>query len=139
MPNEFKLLKGEPRPPSEEELGPIVWKADEEWHDLTKHDQLMPEADWGEWIAGHILTALEKTAASEETTKEKWGWISVEEQLPDKGKFVWVWAKFYGQEKAYLSPHREKAWRSSQNDTALVVTHWRELPAPPVPKGQSTK
>lgn len=47
-----------PDSPEEEILGRAVWKADQEWNDLTKHDKLAPSADWGEWIASHVVSAL---------------------------------------------------------------------------------
>lgn len=63
------------------------------------------------------------------------GWISVNDHLPDSPRQVLIYTDFGGR---YVGCYNGDAWFSygfntgEEDSRDLVVTHWRELPDPPI-------
>lgn len=91
-------------------------------------------AYWTAWQAGRRSLEQER-------------WISVEERLPEPGHIVLAYCNDKIIDTAWLTDEEKQNWyleRTSPQDEPITypvrdgyVTHWHELPAPPVPKGDS--
>ncbi len=55
------------------------------------------------------------------------GWISVQDRLPDDGKELLVYEKYFGY---FVAAYNDGYWTNFLFNNP-EVTHWRELPDPP--------
>lgn len=62
------------------------------------------------------------------------GWIRADQQSPDDGRTVLV-ACCHNSEPVWLGYHDDGRWLSIDGMDIDDVTHWQDLPDPPIPEG----